>query len=283
MPIEIEHLTHVYMMGSAQEAIALDDISMTIEDGEFLGIIGHTGSGKSTFVQHLNALLQPTSGRIRVDGIDPADKAQRKAVRARVGMVFQYPEYQLFEETVAKDIAFGPRNHGLSEAEIDAKVKAAMASVRLDYDLFAERSPFDLSGGQKRRAAMAGILAMQPPILVLDEPMAGLDPRGRDEMLDIIRDYHAGGRTVIMVSHSMDDIAALATRVAVLSAGKLVMLAPPGEVFAQTDRLRDLHLALPQAAHMAELLRARGFDLPAGIIDIDALAEAILRRWKHAQ
>ncbi len=283
MPIEIEHLSHVYMKGSSQEAVAVDDITMTIEDGAFLGVIGHTGSGKSTFVQHLNALLQPTSGRVVVNGVDLAEKKTRKAVRAQVGMVFQYPEYQLFEETVAKDVAFGPKNHGASDEEADRKVRAALAAVRLDYDLVAERSPFELSGGQKRRVALAGILAMEPSILVLDEPMAGLDPRGREEILDIIRDYHKGGHTVVMVSHSMDDIAALATQVAVLSKGKLVLLASPGEVFAQTQLLRELHLDLPQAAQMAERLRARGFALPNDIYQIDALADAILRRAKHVQ
>ena len=209
MPIVIEHLNYVYMSGGPYETHALDDVSLTIEDGEFVGLIGHTGSGKSTLVQHLNGLLLPTSGTITVDGLNIADKAtDRRAIRRKVGLVFQYPENQLFEETVEKDIAFGPKNLGLDDAEIDRRVKGAMRKVALDYDALHERSVFELSGGQMRRVAIAGVLAMEPTTLILDEPCAGLDPRGREEILTLIRNLHEeAGTTIVMVSHSMDDVA----------------------------------------------------------------------------
>ena len=203
MPIVIEHLNYVYMSGGPYETHALDDVSLTIEDGEFVGLIGHTGSGKSTLVQHLNGLLLPTSGTITVDGLNIADKAtDRRAIRRKVGLVFQYPENQLFEETVEKDIAFGPKNLGLDDAEIDRRVRDAMRKVALDYDALHERSVFELSGGQMRRVAIAGVLAMEPRTLVLDEPCAGLDPRGREEILGLIRDLHRDtGAAIVMVSH----------------------------------------------------------------------------------
>ena len=234
MPIVIEHLNYVYMSGGPYETHALDDVSLTIEDGEFVGLIGHTGSGKSTLVQHLNGLLLPTSGTITVDGLNIADKAtDRRAIRRKVGLVFQYPENQLFEETVEKDIAFGPRNLGLDEAEIDRRVRDAMRKVALDYDALHERSVFELSGGQMRRVAIAGVLAMEPRTLVLDEPCAGLDPRGREEILGLIRDLHReAGTTIVMVSHSMDDVAALAERVIVMNRGEVAMDGAPRDVFA---------------------------------------------------
>lgn len=212
MSIVIEHLNYVYMQGGPYETKALDDVSLTIHDGEFVGLIGHTGSGKSTLVQHLNGLILPTSGQITVDGMDLADKnTDKRAIRRRVGLVFQYPENQLFEETVAKDIAFGPKNLGLDEAEIDRRVRTAMRRVALDYDKLSQRSVFELSGGQMRRVAIAGVLAMEPQTLVLDEPCAGLDPKGREEILGLISDLHReSGATIVMVSHSMDDVAALA-------------------------------------------------------------------------
>ena len=207
MSIEVRHLTHCYSEGSALRTVALDDVSFTINDGEFVGLVGHTGSGKSTLVQHLNGLLKPTSGQVLVDGEDlNGPHADRRALRRRIGLVFQYPEYQLFEETVAKDIAFGPKNQGLSAEEIDGRVRYAMDCVHLDYDKYAEKSPFELSGGQMRRAAIAGVLAMRPSVLILDEPTAGLDPRGRDRILSMLEDLHTRENKTILAavgSHQM--------------------------------------------------------------------------------
>ena len=279
MPIVIEHLNYVYMSGGPYETHALDDVSLTIEDGEFVGLIGHTGSGKSTLVQHLNGLLLPSSGKITVDGLDIADKAtDRRAIRRKVGLVFQYPENQLFEETVEKDIAFGPRNLGLDEAEIDRRVRDAMRKVALDYDALHERSVFELSGGQMRRVAIAGVLAMEPRTLVLDEPCAGLDPRGREEILGLIRDLHRDtGATIVMVSHSMDDVASLAERVIVMNHGELVMDGAPRDVFACGEELRGMGLDVPQAVQLAGKLRERGFDIPEGIYRIEEIKAEIER------
>ena len=255
MSIVIEHLNYVYMQGGPYETKALDDVSLTIHDGEFVGLIGHTGSGKSTLVQHLNGLILPTSGQITVDGMDLADKnTDKRAIRRRVGLVFQYPENQLFEETVAKDIAFGPKNLGLDEAEIDRRVRTAMRRVALDYDKLSQRSVFELSGGQMRRVAIAGVLAMEPQTLVLDEPCAGLDPKGREEILGLISDLHReSGATIVMVSHSMDDVAALAERVIVMNHG----------------------LDVPQAVELAQKLREKGFDVPEGIYKIEEVRAAV--------
>ena len=278
MPIVIEGLSYVYMSGGPYETRALDNVSLTIGDGEFVGLIGHTGSGKSTLVQHLNGLLMPTSGRIFVDGLDVADKnTDRRAIRRKVGLVFQYPENQLFEETVAKDIAFGPRNLGLDEAEIDRRVKDAMRRVALDYGELAERSVFELSGGQMRRVAIAGVLAMEPRVLVLDEPCAGLDPRGREEILGLISSLHAeSGATIVMVSHSMDDVASLAERVIVMDHGKVAMDGAPREVFSRGEELRAIGLDVPQAVELAQRLRARGLSVPQGTYRIEEIREAIL-------
>ncbi len=279
MPIQIEHLTHTYMPGSPFSAVALSDITLTIEDGELIGLLGHTGSGKTTLVQHLNGLIKPTEGRVVVDGLDVAQKGTSLLeVRRKVGLVFQYPEYQLFEETVAKDIAFGPKNLGLDEAEIDRRVRTAMEKVGLNYDEVADRSPFELSGGQMRRVAIAGVLAMQPKVLVLDEPTAGLDPAGRRSILDMIRQLHAaGGLTVIMVSHSMDDISTLATRLIVMSKGQLVLTGTPREVFRQRELLASIGLGVPQAAELAFQLRQEGYDLPEDLYTCDELYHAILK------
>ena len=279
MPIQIEHLTHTYMPGSPFSAVALRDITLTIEDGELIGLLGHTGSGKTTLVQHLNGLIKPTEGKVLVDGLDTSDKnTSLLEVRRKVGLVFQYPEYQLFEETVAKDIAFGPKNLGLSEAEIDQRVRTAMEKVGLDYEEIAERSPFELSGGQMRRVAIAGVLAMQPKVLVLDEPTAGLDPAGRRSILDMIRQLHAaGGLTVIMVSHSMDDISTLATRLIVMSKGELVMTGTPREVFKNRELLSSIGLGVPQAAELAFQLREAGFQLPDDLYTSDELYDAIMK------
>ena len=288
MSIVIEHLNYVYMQGGPYETKALNDVSLTINDGEFIGLIGHTGSGNSPLVQHLNGLIMPSSGRVLVDGLDLADKnTDRRAIRRRVGLVFQYPENQLFEETVAKDIAFGPKNLGLDEAEIDRRVRTAMRRVALDYDQIAERSVFELSGGQMRRVAIAGVLAMEPQTLVLDEPCAGLDPRGREEILGLISDLHReSGTTIVMVSHSMDDVAALAERVIVMNHGSVVMDGTPREVFAKGEELRAIGLDVPQAVELAQKLREKGFDIPEGIYRMDevraAVEAAIGKGGRHA-
>ena len=277
MPLLVEHVTHIFSSGLPDEATAVHDVSLEIADGEWLGIIGHTGSGKSTLIQHFNGLLQPTSGRVVVNGVDLAAKKTRKAVRKQVGMVFQYPEYQLFEETVEKDIAFGPKNMGISDPKaLQACVQRAMEQVGLSYDDIAQQSPFELSGGQKRRVALAGILAMEPSILVLDEPMAGLDPKGRKEILHYLKEFHRSGMTIVMVSHSMDDIAELTDRVVVMNAGKNIMTGTPGEIFAQWETLFSIGLDIPQAARIAHALRGRGFPVPEDIYKMDALTQWII-------
>ncbi|MFR2495048.1 MAG: energy-coupling factor transporter ATPase [Christensenellales bacterium] len=277
MSIVIEHLNYVYMQGGPYETKALDDVSLTIHDGEFVGLISHTGAEKSTLVQHLNGLILPTSGQITVDGMDLADKnTDKRAIRRRVGLVFQYPENQLFEETVAKDIAFGPKNLGLDEAEIDRRVRTAMRRVALDYDKLSQRSVFELSGGQMRRVAIAGVLAMEPQTLVLDEPCAGLDPKGREEILGLISDLHReSGATIVMVSHSMDDVAALAERVIVMNHGKVAMDGAPREVFSRGEELRAIGLDVPQAVELAQKLREKGFDVPEGIYKIEEVRAAV--------
>ena len=264
------------MPGTPFETRALDGVSLSIADGEFVGVIGHTGSGKSTLVQHLNALLKPTLGSVYVNGLNLNDKdTNLRDVRRAVGLVFQYPEYQLFEETVRKDIAFGPNNLGLDAADVEARVREAAQIVGLSEDLL-DRSPFDLSGGQKRRVAIAGVLAMRPNVLVLDEPAAGLDPRGRREMLALVRDYHArGGVTVIMVSHSMDDVARMCSRIIVMNHGKVAFDAPPAQVFAHGDELVAMGLGIPACAQLANRLREKGFEIPSGMFEMEELAGAI--------
>ena len=282
MPIEVSHLTHCYSEGSVLRTVALDDVSFLVEDGEFVGIIGHTGSGKSTLVQHLNGLLKPTSGRVLIDGVDlNGEHVNRRALRQRIGLVFQYPEYQLFEETVAKDIAFGPKNQGLSAEEIDGRVRYAMDCVHLDYDKYAGRSPFELSGGQMRRVAIAGVLAMKPSVLILDEPTAGLDPRGRDKILTMLEELHAReSTTILMVSHSMDDMARLASRLIVMSEGKIVAEGTPREIFAREGMMTSIGLDVPDAARLCALLRSKGYDLPADLYRPEELKEQLLRLWK---
>ena len=279
MSIVIEQLNYVYMSGGPYETKALNNVNLTIGDGEFIGLIGHTGSGKSTLVQHLNGLIMPTSGRVLVDGMDLKDKAtDRRAVRQRVGLVFQYPENQLFEETVEKDIAFGPKNLGLGEKEIARRVKDAMRRVALDYDKLHDRSVFELSGGQMRRVAIAGVLAMEPQVLVLDEPCAGLDPRGREEILSLIRELHKeAGTTIVMVSHSMDDVASLAERVIVMNHGEVVMDGAPRDVFSCGEELRGMGLDVPQAVILAQKLREKGYDIPEGIYRTEEIMAEILK------
>ena len=285
MPIEVRHLTHIYGEGTAVSSTALDDISFTIEDGEFVGIIGHTGSGKSTLLQHLNGLLKPTSGQVLIDGEDMnGEKTDRRALRQRIGLVFQYPEYQLFEETVAKDIAFGPKNLKLSPEEIDRRVRRAMEDVHLDYEKYAEKSPFELSGGQMRRAAIAGVLAMEPKVLILDEPTAGLDPRGRDRILSMLEELHErDNTTILMVSHSMEDMARLAGRLLVFSEGKLVMDGTPREIFSHPNRMTSIGLDVPEAARLCAALRKKGYDIPPDLYRQDELNDALLRLWKEGR
>ena len=275
MPIKLEGLSHTYQGGSPFQSTALHDVNLVIEDHDLLALIGHTGSGKSTLAQHLNGLLQPTSGRVLLDGQDINEKSSdKRALRFAVGLVFQYPEHQLFEDTVKKDIGFGPRNMGLGEAEVDARVREAMDKIGLPYDEIAEKSPFELSGGQMRRVALAGVLAMRPRILVLDEPTAGLDPRARDFLLNDVRRLHAEGTSVVMISHSMDDVARLATRVAVLEKGRLVMEGSPGEIFARVDRLSAMGLDVPQASRLRYLLAESGIELPE-CYQLEELADSL--------
>lgn len=283
MSIEVKHLTHTYSAGSALQSTAIRDVNLTIEEGEFVAIVGHTGSGKSTLVQHLNGLLKPTSGQVLVDGEDMnGEGVDKRLLRRKVGLVFQYPEYQLFEETIAKDIAFGPKNLGLPADEIDRRVRKAMAHVHLDYDKYAERSPFELSGGQMRRVAIAGVLAMEPRYLILDEPAAGLDPKGRDRILGMVKALHEEGVTVVMVSHSMDDCARLATRMIVMSEGTVVATDTPRNLFAQRELMDSVHLGIPEAARLCVFLREKGLSLPQDLYTQEELYTHILRLWKEA-
>ena len=280
--LKTENLTYVYSQGTPFEKTAVNNVSIEIEKGEFTGIIGHTGSGKSTLIQHFNGLLKPTSGRIYLDGQDIwEDKSKIRQVRFRVGLVFQYPEYQLFEETVAKDIAFGPKNIGLSEEEINQRVREAMELVGLAPET-AEKSPFELSGGQKRRAAVAGVIAMRPQTLVLDEPIAGLDPKGRREMLELISNYRVkAGATIILVSHNMDDVAQAASRVIVMSGGEIKKDGTPREIFKDVEGMQALSLDVPQAALLAHELIKRGMDIRGDIISPGELIEE-LKKHKQA-
>ena len=275
--IKVSALRHVYSVGTPFEKVAIDDINIEIPHGQFVGLIGHTGSGKSTFIQHLNALLKPTSGTVMVDGEDiNADKISTKNVRHKVGLVFQYPEYQLFEETVYADIAFGPKNMGLSETEIDERVREAAHFVGVTDEQF-ERSPLELSGGQKRRVAIAGVIAMRPGVLILDEPTAGLDPAGCEQILRKICDYHTQtGSTVIIVSHSMDDVARLADRLVVFNHGAIRFDGTPEEVFSQPEELRSIGLAVPAATELAMELKKLGLKLPNSIYTNEQLEKALV-------
>ncbi len=279
MPIEVSDLTHVYMPGTPFEKKALDGVSFAIGDGEFVGLIGHTGSGKSTLIMHLNGLLKPSSGAVRVDGLNLADKGVNlREVRKRVGLVFQYPEYQLFEETVIADVMFGPKNLGVGEAECRERAAEALRQVGLSDETLWEKSPFELSGGQKRRVAIAGVLSMRPGTLILDEPTAGLDPRGRDGIMALMRDIHARGTTLIMVSHSMTDVSRLCGRILVMNRARLMLDGTPAEVFSDAARIREAGLTLPPCAELAEKLREAGFgNIPRGTYAQGALVSSILR------
>lgn len=279
--IRTENLTHVYSAGTPYEKAALRDINITIEKGDFVGVIGHTGSGKSTFIQHLNGLLQPTSGKVYIGERDIwADPKKIREFRFMVGLVFQYPEYQLFGETVAADIAFGPTNMGLPEEEVERRVREAARFVGLREESLS-KSPFELSGGQKRRVAIAGIIAMDPQVLVLDEPTAGLDPHGRDMILGQIKEYHEErGNTVLLVSHSMEDIARYAKKAIVMKDGELRMFAPVEEIFSRTRELREMGLTVPQVSRVFYELREKGYDLPDNVFTVEGAAAALLSRLK---
>ncbi len=275
--LETKELSYIYSAGSPFERQALKDVSVRFQQGELVGIIGHTGSGKSTLIQHLNGLLRPTAGQVLLEGHDIWEKPKEiRAVRFRVGMVFQYPEYQLFEETVRRDIAFGPRNMGLSEEEIAVRVQRAAEDVGLRPELL-DKSPFELSGGEKRRAAIAGVMAMEPEVLILDEPTAGLDPRGREQVLAQIRRYRQEhGTTVLLVSHSMEDVASLADRVLVMHEGRVAMLAPTEEVFSRAKELSAMGLSVPAVTRIFMGLRERGFDVGGNAYTVEQAVRRLL-------
>ena len=279
MPIlEANNLTYTYSVGTPFEKTAVDHVNLQIEQGEFIGIIGHTGSGKSTLMQMMNGLLKPTGGTVLLNGKDIwAKGADRRAVRFQVGLVFQYPEYQLFEETVYKDIAFGPKNMGLDEKEIDRRVRDTAAAVGLREELL-EQSPYALSGGQKRRAAIAGVMAMEPKVLILDEPTAGLDPKGRTQILTQLRDYHKRtGCTVLLVSHSMEDVAKYVSKLLVLAHAKVMYYDTPSNVFAQGDALSEMGLALPQITRIFHRLREQGIVVPEEVYTVKYGADALMK------
>ena len=278
MSIKIENLTYVYMPKTPFEKKALDNVNLEIEDGEFLAVIGHTGSGKSTLIQHLNGLLKPASGKIYVDGTDITDKDTKLVdIRKKVGLVFQYPEYQLFEETIAKDIAYGPSNLGLSSEEVSRRVKKSMEMVGLDYDEYKDISPFELSGGQKRRVAIAGVIAMEPNVLILDEPTAGLDPAGRDDILEQIKFLHEKyNMTIIFVSHSMEDVGKLAEKIIVMNDGHIELQGKPKEVFREIDTLERIGLAVPQVTYLMRALKRKGFNVSEDIFTVEKAKSELL-------
>ena len=279
--IKTEHLTHTYSQGTSYEQAAVSDVNLEIEAGEMIGVIGHTGSGKSTLIQHFNGLLRPTSGKIYVDGEDIWEKPKEiRRIRFKVGLVFQYPEYQLFEDTVYKDIAFGPKNMGLSEEEIDRRVKEAALFVGLKPE-HMEKSPFELSGGQKRRVAIAGVIAMNPEVLILDEPTAGLDPKGRDRILGQILEYHKEQKnTILLVSHSMEDIAKYVERMIVMNKGEKAFDGTPKEVFSHYKELEKLGLAAPQVTYVTHALKEKGWDIDTDATTVEEAKEAILKALK---
>ncbi len=282
MSIQVENLKHIYDKGLPTQSVALENISFRVDDGQLLGIIGHTGSGKSTLLQHLNGLLKPEEGAIIVGGVDiTKPNVSMVDIRKRIGLVFQYPEYQLFEETVAKDVAFGPRNLGLNEEEIEERVKEAIELVGLDYEAIKDRSPFELSGGQKRRVAIAGVISMRPEVLILDEPTAGLDPKAHKDILAMVEEVHRRtGNITILVSHNMADIARLSDKILVIDSGKLVTLGTPKEVFSHRDELSRIGLDLPPITQMTEALRERGMDIKETILSVEEAAEEIAKYLK---
>lgn len=277
--IEINNLTHIYSEGLPFEKRAIDDINLKIEENEFIGLIGHTGSGKSTFIQHLNGLLKPSSGEIILDGMKVNKSSSNLTeLRKKIGLVFQYPEYQLFEETIERDIAFGPGNLDLSEEEVLNRVKSSMDSVGLDYETYKDKSPFELSGGLKRRVAIAGVLAMEPKVLILDEPTAGLDPRGRDEILSEIKNIHEKRKiTVILVSHSMEDVARIAERIIVMDKGKIFLDSNPREIFRNEDKLLSVGLGIPQITSLMRALKKKGLDINEDSITVEEAKESLIK------
>lgn len=280
--IKAENLTHIYQPGMPFEKAALNNVSLEIEQGDFVALIGHTGSGKSTLIQHFNALEKPTSGKLYVDGIDTSDpKADLKTIRRTVGLVFQYPEHQLFEETVYKDIAFGPNNIGCTDEEVRERVNEAMRLAGVPQE-FADRSPFDLSGGQKRRVAIAGVLAMRPKVLILDEPTAGLDPAARDEILGAIKKLHDESKdmTVIFVSHSMEDVANIANHVIVMNNGSVALTGSVREVFSHSHQLEEMGLDVPEITRIFKLLKKKGINVPSDIFTVADACEYIKKRLR---
>lgn len=282
MSIKIENLTYVYMEGTPFEKKAIDNVNINIEDGEFVALIGHTGSGKSTLIQHINGLLKPKSGNIIIDDTNIANKGVKlSSIRKKVGLVFQYPEYQLFEETIEKDIAFGPINLGLSQEETLNRVKRAMNIVGLDYEVYKDKSPFELSGGQKRRVAIAGVVAMEPRVLILDEPTAGLDPKARDDIYSKVqalrKEYNM---TIVLVSHSMEDVAKFADKILVMDKGKCVLQGKPCEVFKHIDDLESIGLAAPEVTYLVQKLKKKGFNLPDDIYTIEGAKKELLKSLK---
>lgn len=288
MSLVLENVSYIYGEGGLEETRALDDVSLSVPDHSFVGLVGHTGSGKSTLVQLMNGLIKPSAGRVLVDGFDLADKSKEvRERRKQVGLVFQYPEYQLFEETIAKDIAFGPKNQGLNEDEQIERVKEAMALVDLDYETWKDRSPFELSGGQKRRVAIAGIVAMRPRYLILDEPTAGLDPLGRDHILEAIyRLYQKSDMSIILVSHSMDDVARFANYMIVMNKGAKVTEGSTEDVFAQADLLESIHLGIPSVMALLRALKKNGMDVATNALNVDdacRIIEAALAKRKEGR
>lgn len=282
MSIKIENLTHIYMPKTPFEKKALDNVSLEIKQGEFVALIGHTGSGKSTLIQHINGLLKPTSGSLLIDDIDiTVKKAKLTNIRKKVGLVFQYPEYQLFEETIEKDIAFGPQNLGLDNDEINKRVRRAMKIVGLDYEQFKDKSPFEISGGQKRRVAIAGVVAMEPSVLILDEPTAGLDPKGRDDILNkIVELYKENNITIILVSHSMEDVAKVANRIIVMDSGTCILDGTPAKIFKEIEKLETVGLAVPQVTYLIRELRRKGFQISEDIFTIEKAKQELLKILK---
>ncbi|KNF08050.1 energy-coupling factor transporter ATP-binding protein EcfA1 [Gottschalkia purinilytica] len=285
MSIKITGLTHVYNEKTPFEKKALDDINIEIEQGDFIGLIGHTGSGKSTLIQHLNGLLKPNSGNIEINNMDITSKEiSLKSVRQKVGLVFQYPEHQLFEETIYKDIAFGPQNLGLSEEEIHRRVLESMELVGLDYEKVKDRSPFELSGGQKRRVAIAGVLAMKPEVLILDEPTAGLDPKGRDDILGQIQQlYEKNNMTIILVSHSMEDIARLVNKIIVMHRGKVALYGEPREIFKRVEELENFGLGVPQITYFMRALKNKIENIRDDIFTVDEAKEELLKYMRRKE
>ena len=280
--IKTENISYIYSDGTPFRKVAVDNVNIEINEGELVGVIGHTGSGKSTLIQHFNGLLKPSEGKVFIDSEELwADKSRLKAIRCKVGLVFQYPEYQLFEETVYKDIAFGPKNMGLDDAEIDKRIRDTARLVGISEEMLGQ-SPFELSGGQKRRVAIAGVMAMEPKVLILDEPTAGLDPKGRNQILSLIKEYHEEkGNTVLLVSHSMEDVAKVATKILVMNSGRLFCYDTPDEVFRRAKELEEIGLAVPQITRVFNRLKAEGISVPDNVYTVDRAEEVLLSMLKQ--